>query len=136
LKNEAAMNSVEVGRRLKARRELLKLSQRDVAEVLGISPPGYGHWETGRTSITVDDLDRISKILKVKVSYFFDEAEFEHEGNVPTLVAFYDDLPPGSQDDLIDIARVLWEKKRKSEPVYGRKSDDDEPIKETAETKE
>ena len=52
----------------------MRLSQQAVADALGITPAGYGHWETGRTSITVENLTRVAKILGVTVSYFF-EAE-------------------------------------------------------------
>lgn len=63
-----------VGIRLKLRREILHISERDLAgRRLKISVATLRRYERGQTRIPARELDRISRILDVPVLYFFED---------------------------------------------------------------
>jgi len=63
-----------MGMRLRLRREALNLSQQEVADALGINRVTYTLYETGRNAVPVVDLQRLARVLRCSVSYFFDAA--------------------------------------------------------------
>lgn len=44
------------------------MTQTDLAEAVGKSYPTIRHWETGKTSPRVDDLEKLRKVLALKES--------------------------------------------------------------------
>jgi transcriptional regulator with XRE-family HTH domain len=62
-----------IGRKIKEVREAIGYSQDFVAYMLGVSQSTYAKYENGKTKITLERLDKISEILKVKVTYFLNE---------------------------------------------------------------
>ncbi len=50
--------------RLKQQREEHRLSQREVAEALGVSQAIYSHWETGRRPMPKERLKALPKAFK------------------------------------------------------------------------
>ncbi|HLK56528.1 MAG TPA: helix-turn-helix transcriptional regulator [Chthonomonadaceae bacterium] len=114
----------ELGLKLRARREYLHLTQQEVADALSMNRVTYAQYETGRNEMAVSDLPRIAKVLQVPISYFFEEErDLAADDQAPTIQAYYDALPPDEQDELIQIARMKWEKKRRRETTHGPKSD-------------
>lgn len=87
------MDTITIGNRLRARREYLRLSRREVGDALGITETGYGHYETGKRTVSAPDLAKIARILRVNISYFYEEDAYPLEA-VPGT-----DLPaiPGIQ---------------------------------------
>jgi len=63
----------DVGRRVKLRRLELGLSQTDLADALGLTFQQVQKYEKGANRIGAGRLKRIADILKVPVSFFFDE---------------------------------------------------------------
>ena len=63
---------IYVGSRLKLRRLILGISQKKMAEKLGISFQQVQEYENGINRISASRLWDISKLLKVQVVYFFD----------------------------------------------------------------
>lgn len=63
---------VFVGRRIRGRRRLLDLSQRDVADRVGVGFQQVQKYETGLNTISAPRLVAISRALEVPISYFFD----------------------------------------------------------------
>lgn len=59
--------SAVVGRRLRMARETKELSLRDVAGRLGLSHGAIGHWETGESPISLDNLARLAKLYDTTV---------------------------------------------------------------------
>ena len=55
--------------KLKARRKELKMTQKDIADRLGISYQAYSAWERGVKKPTQDNLVKISQILNVSIDY-------------------------------------------------------------------
>lgn len=64
---------MNVSQRLRAAREACKLTQGQVAEILGIERSAYTYYETGRTSPGINNLARLAAVFKVDVQWFFGE---------------------------------------------------------------
>ena len=65
-------------KRLKERRKILKLNQEDVAEKLGITRQGYGHYETGRNEPDNETLSKLSNILQCTSDYLLGRSDHPH----------------------------------------------------------
>ena len=66
-----------VGARICARRRLLQMSQKQMAERLGVTFQQVQKYEKGVNRIGAGRLYAIAKILGVDISYFFDEVEHD-----------------------------------------------------------
>ncbi len=82
LNDEVADNGIGpvdafVGSRICARRRLLQMSQKQMAEKLGITFQQVQKYEKGVNRIGAGRLYTIAKILGVDINYFFDELEFD-----------------------------------------------------------
>lgn len=78
---------VHVGSRVRLRRNQVGISQQQLAAHLGITFQQVQKYEKGMNRVGASRLQAISSILKVPVSFFFDEAP-EGAGNVqsePTI---------------------------------------------------
>ena len=60
--------SIVIGKKVKKIRKGLKMTQEEVAERVGISATYMGYIEQGRYTPSMQVLEKISKILRVKVS--------------------------------------------------------------------
>ncbi|MGO4678062.1 helix-turn-helix domain-containing protein [Bosea sp. 2YAB26] len=72
-------NSIDrdVGSRLRARRQLIGLSQSQLAEQLGITFQQVQKYESGSNRLSASRLQLIANILEVPVGYFFEAAAIE-----------------------------------------------------------
>ncbi len=72
--SKAGKNPIDahVGQRLRIRRRMLGLRQETLAEQLGLSFQQVYRYETGDVRITAGRLLKISQLLDVPVSYFFE----------------------------------------------------------------
>ncbi|TRO86925.1 helix-turn-helix transcriptional regulator [Glycocaulis profundi] len=61
-----------VGRRLKLRRNMLSLSQQNLAETLGITFQQVQKYENGRNRIGAGRLFELARILNVQVTFFYE----------------------------------------------------------------
>lgn len=61
--------------RLKESRKQARLTQVEIAEVLGISQPAYASWERGTKKPTQENLVKIAQILNVSVDYLVGNSE-------------------------------------------------------------
>jgi transcriptional regulator with XRE-family HTH domain len=64
-----------VGRQLRMRRRLLKMTQRDLAERIGLSFQQVQKYEDGTNRMSPRRLQQAAHILKVPVTFFFDGAQ-------------------------------------------------------------
>lgn len=78
---------VYVGNRLRSRRILLGISQKKVAEKLGITFQQVQKYECGSNRISASRLWDISQILKIPVEYFFSGMEGEIQNQSPMMQA-------------------------------------------------
>jgi transcriptional regulator with XRE-family HTH domain len=67
-----------LGKRIKAIRLSKKLTQMDVAEIMGVSQPTYSEYEKKAGNCAFYTLQKIAKALNVPVSFLVDiENEFD-----------------------------------------------------------
>lgn len=57
------MTKQEIGEKLRLRRKLLRLRQRDLAELAGVTLRGLTDLESGRANPTVNQLSKIVEVL-------------------------------------------------------------------------
>ncbi len=63
--------------RIRLLRELNNLTQREVAERLGISSRCYSHYEKGTRSLPVDVLEELSEFYHVSTDYLLERTDEE-----------------------------------------------------------
>ena len=83
--------------KLKARRKELKLTQKEIAEQLGISFQAYSAWERGIKEPSKEKVTQLEKILKVAKGYF---TQIE-------IVRLYHSLSKQGKDKVVIYARNL-----------------------------
>lgn len=99
--------------KLKARRKELKMTQKDIADQLGISYQAYSAWERGVKAPSKDKVNQLEQILRVPKGYF---TEIE-------IVRLYNVLSDKGQNQVLEYTRKLvQEESRKivtvSEDLY------------------
>jgi DNA-binding XRE family transcriptional regulator len=72
------MTSQEIGRQLRARRKFLRLRQRDLAELAGVTLRGLTDLENGRGNPTVKQLAKIGEVLGLELTLV------ERSGHAPS----------------------------------------------------
>lgn len=88
--------------KLISRRKVLKLTQKDIAEQLGISYQAYSAWERGVKSPSKDKVKRLEQILKVPKGYF---TEVE-------IVRLYNTLSDESKNQALSYVKSLVQKEK------------------------
>jgi len=88
--------------KLKARRKELKLTQKEIADQLGISYQAYSAWERGVKAPSKQKVSQLEQILSVPKGYF---TEIE-------IVRLYNTLSSKGKDQVVTYARDLVQKER------------------------
>ena len=103
------MMDKSLGKRIRALRELRKLSQEKVAEKCGVETSSVSRWETGGLSPNSKHLTQLAKALEVNKSDFFIAPESPVPENVllAEILKVAHDLSPQEQSLLLDIAYGL-----------------------------
>lgn len=91
------------GKKLKARRLELGLTQVDVANQLGITKQSYAAWENGKTKPNQKNLQKLSQILNVVMDYFLSEHE---------IVEIYLQLDEDNRQKTLAYSKTLLEEQR------------------------
>jgi transcriptional regulator with XRE-family HTH domain len=114
-------NRSAFGERLQFLREQAKLTQREVAEQLGISQPSYVKWERRDIGLTRDRLHQLASILGVDVENFF-SADDQPKRNGPVGRArktfeTISSLSRSRQKQILDVVEILLRRHVKEEPI-------------------
>ena len=88
--------------KLKARRKELKMTQKDIADQLGISYQAYSAWERGVKEPSKEKVKRLEQILRVPKGYF---TEIE-------IVRLYNTLSNEGKNQVVEYARDLVQKEK------------------------
>lgn len=88
--------------KLKARRKELKMTQKDIADQLGISYQAYSAWERGVKAPSKEKVNRLEQILKVQKGYF---TEIE-------IVRLYNTLSNKGKEQVVEYAHDLVQKEK------------------------
>jgi transcriptional regulator with XRE-family HTH domain len=101
-KNGIHPTDKHVGKRVRMRRLMLDMSQTNVADALGLTFQQLQKYENGTNRISASRLQRISEILQVPVTFFFEGAPHvrgEHHAQTdapsPQYVSDYLATPDG-----------------------------------------
>ncbi len=73
---------VHVGSRVRLRRTLLGMSQEKLGEAIGLTFQQVQKYERGMNRISASKLWKLSNVLDVPVSYFFDDLGVDEDGRV------------------------------------------------------
>ncbi|MFB5155077.1 XRE family transcriptional regulator [Streptococcus salivarius] len=93
--------------KLKARRKELKMTQKDIADQLGISYQAYSAWERGVKAPSKDKVKQLEKILKVPKGYF---TEIE-------IVRLYNTLSNKGKNQVVEYTRDLVQKEKTQQVI-------------------
>ena len=88
--------------KLKTRRKELKMTQKDIADQLGISYQAYSAWERGVKEPSKEKVNRLEQLLKVPKGYF---TEIE-------IVRLYNTLSNKGKNQVVEYARDLVQKEK------------------------
>lgn len=88
--------------KLKARRKELKLTQKEIADQLGISYQAYSAWERGVKAPSKEKVRKLEQIFSVPKGYF---TEID-------IVRLYNTLSSKGKDQVVTYARELVQKER------------------------
>lgn len=93
--------------KLKARRKELKLTQKDIADQLGVSYQAYSAWERGVKEPSKEKIKRLEQILRVPKGYF---TEIE-------IVRLYNTLSNKGKNQAVEYARELVQKEKMQQVI-------------------
>ena len=93
---------LHVGRRMRRLRNLLGISQETLAHKLGLTFQQVQKYERGLNRISSSRLFDISKVLNVRVSYFFDEMDEDVSAGSPLSLSLGDGSRKTADDAVAD----------------------------------
>ena len=93
--------------KLKSRRKELKMTQKDIADQLGISYQAYSAWERGVKEPSKEKVRRLEQILRVPKDYF---TEIE-------IVRLYNTLSNKGKNQIVEYARDLVQKEKTQQVI-------------------
>ena len=93
--------------KLKTRRKELKLTQKDIADQLGISYQAYSAWERGVKEPSKEKVQRLEQILRVPKGYF---TEIE-------IVRLYNTLSNKGKNQVVEYTRDLVQKEKTQQVI-------------------
>lgn len=112
---------VHVGARVRLRRKLLKMSQEKLGERLGVTFQQVQKYERGANRVGASRLWKISEVLDVPVSFFYDGLSTEYGGQSESsaLLAAEPDQAPLvyefiNSSDGVSLAKAVLEIKNKA----------------------
>jgi len=120
------MNEKEFGDKIKARREELGLSQKDLANALNTDQGKISLIERGGRKIDcINELPTLSRVLKKPISWFFEDTESVQEENpVQALISQYFPDVNFTEFEMKRIAQFLepvMENYIKQDPQLGKR---------------
>lgn len=101
------MNYTEIGKKLKARRKALNLTQSALAEKVGLTESSISRYEAGRIStMPTSTVKRICEVLHIEPSELLGltpEKSFEYD--LKEILKTADDLPPYVKSNLLQLLK-------------------------------
>ena len=94
--------------KLKARRKELGMTQKEIADQLGITFQAYSAWERGIKEPSKEKVSQLEKILNVSVGYF---TEIE-------IVRLYNNLSDKGKEKVVAYAQDLVEDEKSKKVIY------------------
>lgn len=108
--------SREIGERIKKRRKELKMSQEELAEILGVTYQQVQKYENGTNKLNVENIQTVADALNVPVFYFFEgekssmvaekSAPYLSSDEIKLLRHFRKIKNSGSKNTVIQVVRI------------------------------
>ncbi|BDG73489.1 helix-turn-helix domain-containing protein [Roseomonas fluvialis] len=110
---------IHVGARVRLRRQLLGLNQKELAAMLGLSFQQVQKFERGKDRIAASRLYEIANALNVPISFFFDAIPAEDAGQATSA----DDLPaaPAGDERLKEALNLMRAYRNVSDPALRKR---------------
>ncbi len=97
--------------RLRKCREEKKLTQAQVASVIGVSSDGYGHYETSRRTPSPEAIAKLADYFDTTTDYLLGRSDQRHR--IVTVAAHTDDmegLSPEAQEEVMQYIEFIKQK--------------------------
>ncbi len=105
---------VVIGQKIRLRRNILGMTQSDLAEALGVSFQQIQKYETGKNKVYASKLYNIAKILKMPLTDFFEEEKQRRKGmSDQKQELFMGGADPLLEPDTPSLIRAYYEIKDK-----------------------
>ena len=106
---------VHVGKRIRQRRWQIEMTQKDLAEQVGVKFQQMQKYETGSNRVSASRLWEISRVLDVSVAYFFEglkkgDSELESlasDYKATLLLSHYYKIPLAKRRAVLNFAMAL-----------------------------
>lgn len=108
-----------ISQRLKAKRLMLGMSQKDICEVLNVTVQQVQKYEKATNRISSGKLYKIAQFYKVPLTYFYDESEEKgvnelkipckfNEKEISTLIRYFKKItPPSVRKKTIEMIHIM-----------------------------
>lgn len=103
-------NDISVGRKIRLRREMLGMSQRDLGDLLNITFQQIQKYEKGINRVGAGRLKEIADILEVQVSFFYTDISTKEN----TFCSYDEGISSKDEYQLLKSFRELKLKKQKA----------------------
>ena len=77
-----------IGDKIRSKREELKLSQGEIADILELSYTQIYHYEIGRSAIPITNLLKLCEFFNVDIYYFINDIKNEDRKKLPIFVKY------------------------------------------------
>lgn len=101
---------VAIGNRIREARKNAGFTQAELAEPLDLSQPAINTIESGRVSLTLDNLFMISEVLDQPVEYFLGVGSGELKADEVEWLQLYRAIPPEDKPTIIELFRGYIER--------------------------
>jgi transcriptional regulator with XRE-family HTH domain len=98
---------IAVGKKLRARRNLLGLSQEALAEKANITFQQIQKYETAKNRISASRLHDLARILETNISYFFEDFSAKYPTGMATGMAEQDQEAFEEPDDILSRKETM-----------------------------
>lgn len=86
---------------IKYLRQKNKMTQQDLANIVGLTPTGISYWESGKAIPNIDTLEKLAHYFNVTVDYLLGKKEMTENDKKTVLFRKAEDVPKEQQE-------VLW----------------------------
>jgi len=111
----------QFARYVSSRRAALGLSQRELAERVGVTNPTIHYWESGNVLPQATVLEPLAQALGVSYEDLFALAGYTHPEGLPEPVIYTRTLFPGVSEKRLAEAKRLYEKIDEEEQPRGKR---------------
>jgi transcriptional regulator with XRE-family HTH domain len=115
----------EIGKRIRARREYLRITQDDMAKRFSMSRANWSRIESGNVGVMAADLAEIADALKVDITYFYENDAFEEIAGDGDVMLYYNGMPPILRPAAKAALKALYEQQDREDAVttVGKKAE-------------